>query len=110
LQGLGTAEVGNNVGRNETDASVSSAELISVRDVACALEHRLNGLSERLDSLVKQVDDMYDQISENELICERTISKIADDMDAQTRPQATQGDTYASVLKSNLCLNKDHKE
>jgi len=87
LQGLGTAEVGNNVGRNETDA-----------------------LASRLDSLVKQVDDMYDQISENELICERTISKIADDMDAQSRAQATQGDTYASVLKSNLCLNKDHKE
>ena len=53
---------------------------------------------------------MYDQISENELICEGTISKIADDMDAQSRAQATQGDTYASVLKSNLCLNKDHKE
>ncbi len=53
---------------------------------------------------------MYDQISENELICERTISKIADDMDAQSHAQATQGDTYASVLKSNLCPNKDHKE
>jgi hypothetical protein len=102
--------VGNNVGRNETDALASSAELTSARDVAYALEHRLNGLSERLDSLVKQVDEMYDQISENELICERTISKIADDIDAQSRAQATQGDTYASVLKSNLCLNKDHKE
>ena len=110
MQGLGTAEVGNNVGRNETDASVSSAELISARDVACALERRLSGLSKRLDGLVKQADDMYDQISENELICERTISKIVDDMDAQSRAQATQGDTYASVLKSNLCLNKDHKE
>ena len=52
---------------------------------------------------------MYEQISENELICERTISKIADDIDAQSRVQATLGDTYASVLKSNLCLNKDHK-
>ena len=110
MQGLGTAEVGNNVGRNETDASVSSAELISARDVACALERRLSGLSKRLDGLVKQVDDMYDQISENELICEKTISKIADDMDAQSRAQAAQGDTYASVLKSNLCLNKDLKE
>ncbi len=98
------------MGRNETDALASSAELTSARDVACALEHRLNGLSERLDSLVKQVDDMYDQISENDLICERTISKIADDMDAQSHTQATQEDTYASVLKSNLCLNKDHKE
>ncbi len=58
------------MGRNETDALASSAELISARDVACVLEHRLNRLSERLDSLVKQVDDMYDQISENELICE----------------------------------------
>ncbi len=76
MQGLGTAEVGNNVGRNETDALASSAELTSARDVACALEHRLNGLSERLDRLVKQVDDMYDQISENELICERTISSL----------------------------------
>jgi hypothetical protein len=110
LQGLGTAKVGNNVGRNETDALASSAELISARDVACALESRLSGLSKRLDGLVKQVDDMYDQISENELICERTISKITDDMDAQSRAQAAQGDTYASVLKSNLCLNKDHKE
>ncbi len=110
MQGLGTAEVGNNVGRNATDASVSSAELISARDVACALERRLTGLSKRLDSLVKQVDDIYDQISENELICERTISKIADDMDAHSRAQATQGDTYASLLKSNMCLNKDHKE
>jgi hypothetical protein len=110
LQGLGTAEVGNNEGRNETDASVSSAELTSARDVACALEHRLSGLSKRLDGLVKQVDDMYDQISENELICERTINKIAGDMDAKSRAQATQGDTYASVLKSNLCPNKDHKE
>ena len=98
------------MGRNETDALASSAELTSARDVACALEHRFNGLSERLDSLVKQVDDMYDQISENEFFCERTISKIADDMDAQSRAQATQGDTYASVLKSNLCPNKDHKE
>ena len=98
------------MGRNETDALASSAELTSARDVACALEHRLNGLSERLDSLVKQVDDMYDQISENELICERTISKIADDMDAQSRAHATQGDTYASMLKSNLCPNKDHKQ
>jgi len=32
------------------------------------------------------------------------------DIDAQARAQATLGDTYASVLKSNLCLNKDHKE
>jgi hypothetical protein len=110
LQGLGTAEVGNNVGRNETDASVSSAELTSARDAACALEHRFNGLRERLDNLVKQVDTMYDQLSENELIFERTISKIADEMDAQSRAQATQGDTYASVLKSNFCSNKDHKE
>ncbi len=109
MQGLGTAEVGNNVGRNETAASVSPAELTSARDAACALEHRFNGLSKRLDSLVKQVDTIYDQLSENELICERTISKIADDMDAQSRAQETQGDTYASVLKSNLCLNKDHK-
>ena len=110
MQGLGTAEVGNNVGRSETDALASSAELTSARDAACALEHRFNGLSERLDNLVKQVDEMYEQISENELICERTISKIADDIDAQARAQATLGDTYASVLKSNLCLNKDHKE
>jgi hypothetical protein len=88
LQGLGTAEVGNNVGQNATDASVSSAELIYARDVACAQERRLSGLSKRLDSLVKKVDDIYDQISENELICERTISKIANDMDAHPAPKS----------------------